>query len=116
LLVPILIWASGSEKNIQVCQNVNKKFYNGNRKVFIREVSLNNNVKHIIRYPKVSKDDEKTKFFYEDLCDYLGWTKRELKKNMDVIDVEAIKPVIAKAYAYDNKQRKTIKLKKISFK
>ena len=115
LLVPILIWLSGSEKNIEMCQKVNRKFYRGNRKVFIREVSLNNNIKNIIRYPKVNKDDDKLDFFYKDLAMYLNWSSRELKNNLSVIDMEAAKLTIANAYGYDNKQRKTLELETIDY-
>ena len=37
MLVPLLIWCSGSEKSIQVCQNINKKFFAGNRNIYIDE-------------------------------------------------------------------------------
>ena len=110
LLVPILIWLSGSEKNIEVCQRVNRRFFNGNRNIYIREVSLHNMVKHVIRYPKVAKDDEKTKFFYDDIQSYFKWTSRELTKNIGVLNINDLKPIIATAFAYDNKQRKTLKL------
>jgi len=114
LLVPILIWLSGSEKNIEQTQRVNKKFFAGNRKIYIREVSLSNSIGHIIRYPKITKDDEKTKFFNNDICKYFGWTSNELRKNITILNIEELKPVISKAYGYDNKQRRLIKLEVIN--
>ena len=114
LLVPILIWLSGSEKNIEQTQRVNKKFFAGNRKIYIREVSLSNSIGHIIRYPKIAKDDEKTKFFNNDICKYFGWTSNELRKNITILNIEELKPVISKAYGYDNKQRRLIKLEVIN--
>ena len=115
MLVPILIWASGSEKNIEACQRVNKKFLRVNRNILIVEVSLHNKLKHIIKYPKVSKDDEKTKFFYNDLANYFGWSHRELKKNLNIVDIDNYKPLIAKAFGYDNAQRKAIGLEVIQY-
>lgn len=115
LLVPLLIWASGSENNIQVCQKINKKFYNGNRNIFIDELTLNNRVRHVIRYPKVAKKDDKIDFFYEDLCKYMNWTRRELEKNISVIDLEAAKVRIAAAFGYDNKKRRLLKLEGIEY-
>lgn len=110
LLVPIMTWASGSEKNIEMCQKINKQFYRGNRNIYIREVTLNNNIAHIIRYPKVTKDDEKTKFFYDDICKLFNWTPKELQKNISTIDIDTIKVDIATSFGYDNKQRKIIGL------
>jgi len=115
LLVPLLIWASGSEKNIEKCQDINRKFFHGNRKVFISEVTLHNKCKHIIRYPKVDKDDEKTKFFYDDICEYFSWSHKELQKNLSSIDIDSIKNTIAKAFCYDNKQRRSINLEVIDY-
>lgn len=115
LLVPLLIWSSGSEKNIQVCQNINKKFFNGNRKVFISELTLNNKCKHIVKYPKITKDDEKTKFFFEDVCSYFDWTDRELQKNIFYLNLEEIKETIATTFGYNNEQRKIIKLEGLSY-
>ena len=115
LLIPILIWSSGSEKNIEMCQRINRRVFGGNANIYIREVTLHNSVKHIIKYPKVTKDDDKTKFFYEDICSYYKWTGRELKKNINVLDMEETKNVIAKAFGYDNKQRKVIGLQGIKY-
>jgi len=113
LLVPILIWLSGSEKNIEQTQRVNKKFFAGNRKIYIREVSLSNSIGHIIRYPKITKDDEKTKFFNNDICKYFGWTSNELRKNITILNIEELKPVIAKAFGYNDKERRVLKLPKL---
>jgi len=113
LLVPILIWLSGSEKNIEQTQRVNKKFFAGNRKIYIREVSLSNSIGHIIRYPKIAKDDEKTKFFNNDICKYFGWTSNELRKNITILNIEELKPVIAKAFGYNDKERRVLKLPKL---
>lgn len=113
LLVPLLNWTSGQEKSIEVCQDINKKFSRVNRKVLISELSLKNNIRHFIKYPKVLKDDEKTKFFYNDICKYFGWTSRELHKNLSTIDIELLKETIATAFGYDNKQRKLLKLQKL---
>jgi len=112
-LVPMLRWFSGSEKNIEAMQRINRKFSHGNHKVFIGEVTLNNKVTHFIKFPTVTKDDAKLHFFYNDLCAYLGWTRNELDKNFDVIDIDVYKPIIARAFAYDKKQRKELGLKAI---
>lgn len=115
LLVPILIWASGSEKNIEVCQRINRRFYAGNANIYIRELTLHNSVRHIIKYPKVAKDDEKTKFFYDDLCSYFNWSNRELQKNINILDIEKLKPILASAFGYENKQRKLLGLEGLKY-
>jgi len=108
LLVPVLRWLSGSEENITMCQEINKKFYHGNRKVFILEATLSNNIKRFIRYPTVPKDDPKLSFFYNDIAKYFGWSSRELRKNISVLKIDELKPVIARAFGYNNKQRKDV--------
>ena len=115
MLVPLLIWASGSQNSIQVCQSINRRFYNGNRKVFIRELTLSNSVGHIIKYPKVTKKDDKLNFFYEDMCKYFGWTSRELDKNISSVNIESAKVRLASAFGYDNKQRKALGLEGLNY-
>ena len=115
MLVPLLIWSSGSQKNILVAQKINRQFYRGNRKVFIDELTLNNMCNHIVKYPRVSKDDEKTAFYYTDLASYFKWSSRELQKNLSIIDIEGYKEIIARAFGYDNKQRKAIGLGAIKY-
>ncbi|MDX1279025.1 hypothetical protein [Oceanihabitans sediminis] len=113
LLIPLLIWSSGKEGNIELCQDINKKVFNVNRKVLIGELSYNNTLKHFIKYPKVSKDDDKLKFFYDDIAKYFQWTPKEVSKNIAVIDIDELKPVIAKAFGYTNKERKVLGLPKL---
>lgn len=113
LLVPLLIWVSGSEKNIEMCQRINKTFFWGNRNIYIDELTLYNTLKHIIKYPKILKDDEKTKFFYDDIATYFNWSHLELTKNINTLNIEELKPIIAKAFGYDQKQRKKLKLPKL---
>jgi hypothetical protein len=113
MLVPLLIWCSGYEKNIELCQAINRKFYKGEPTILMLELALGNKLKHFIKYPKVPKEDEKTKFFYNDICKYFDWTKNELDKNIDVINIEELKSVIAQNFGYDNKERKSIGLKKL---
>ncbi len=112
-LVPLMRWLSGDERNIEAIQDVNKKFTYVNRKILISEVTLKNSVKHFIKFPKVLKDDPKLRFFYNDLCSYLGWTTRELKTNFDVIDINSLKEEIAIAYGYDNNQRRLLGVKQL---
>jgi len=114
LFIPILNWLSGYRDNIEMCQRINKRLLsNINRKIFILEVSLFNTLHRFIRYPKSFKPDDKLDFFYIDLCKYLGWTKRELWKNSKVINMSYLTPVIARKYAYNNKERKLLSLEKI---
>ncbi|MHA1660083.1 MAG: hypothetical protein ACTSUT_13295, partial [Promethearchaeota archaeon] len=114
LFIPILNWLSGYRDNIEMCQRINKRLLsNINRKIFILEVSLSNTLHRFIRYPKSFKPDDKLDFFYTDLCKYLGWTKLELWKNSKVINMSYLTPVIARKYAYNNKERKLLSLEKI---
>ena len=108
--VPILRWCSAYEPNIELCQRINRKFYKGNQKVLIRELTLSNMLKRFISYPKMPKEDSKLDFFYKDVCKYYGWSKRELDLNMNVINIEELKPFIARKFGYDNKQRKALGL------
>jgi len=114
-LVPLLIWSSGSEKNIENAQKVNKKFFGGNRHIYIYEVSLNNNIEHFIKYPKVSKDIIKNKFFYNDICAFYGWTPKELEKNLSILNFRTLKPYIAKVFGYTEKECKLIGLEAIKY-
>ena len=111
LLIPLLKWASGDYNNIECCQKINKQIFYGNRKILILELTLSNNVRRFIRYPAVPKDDPKISFFYKDVAKYFGWTSRELWKNIHVLDMKTIKPIIAKAFGYTNKECKLIQLK-----
>jgi hypothetical protein len=112
VLVPLLIWASGSEKNIEACQDINKLFFKSDADVLVKQLTLNNKLRNFIKYPKNFKEDEKTEQFYKDLAKYFKWTTTELFKNLDVIDVEGAKEEISLHFAYDTKQRKQIGLKK----
>ena len=113
LLVPLLTWCSGYEKNINLCQAINRKLFIVEPSILMLALSLGNKLKHFIKYPKVPKEDEKTKFFYNDICKYFNWTKNELDKNINVISIEELKPIIAQNYGYDNKERKSIGLEKM---
>lgn len=112
MLVPLMVWVSGSEKNIESVQALNRMFKYVNKEILSHNLTLSTNIRHFFKYPKTPKEDEKTKFFYDDLRKYLGLSKIEFQKNISIIDVESFKETIAKTYAYDNKQRRTIKLKK----
>ena len=116
LLVPLYIWCSGYRRNIKLCQSINKQFFKVNKEILIKKLALGNKLKHFIKYPRTPKKDEKTKFFYDDVCKYYGWTVNELNKNINVINIEELKPIIAQSFGYDPKERKILKLKKIKVK
>ena len=113
LLIPLLRWVSGSHRDIELCQKINMQIFYTKQKINILEVTLSNTVRHFIKYPKVLKDEPKTTFFYDDLAKYYGWSSHELKKNLSIIDIESIKPIIANAFGYTNKERKILKLSKL---
>lgn len=113
MLVPLLVWSSGHINNIELAQKINSRFFYIPKDLNMRTLYYNNVVSHFIKYPKVPKDEPKLKFFYSDLATYYGWSLRELKKNLIVLDLNLIKPEIAKAFGYDNKQRKVIGLAKL---
>jgi hypothetical protein len=108
LLVPLMIWLSGDRNNIEVCQRVNKKILNGNRKVLIVELALSNKLTRFIKYPSSPKGDDKLDFYYNDLCKYFGWTRRELSKNLSILDLESLKEVISFNFGYENAERKKV--------
>lgn len=112
LLVPLLRWASGHEKDIELCQRINRRFFDGNSKVFIVELALYNRLDRFIQYPKKSSSKSKDDFFIDDLCKYLGWTRREFEKSESVLNVDSLKKTIAHLFGYDNKQRKLLGLPK----
>jgi hypothetical protein len=112
LFIPLLYWCSGNPNNIEVCQEINRKFYKVPGHILLCKLYFEVTPK-ITKYPKKFKEDKDTKFFYIDLAKYFGWTKAELYKNLKVIDVESMKEIIAQKFGYDNKERKLIKLKKI---
>ena len=110
LLVPLLIWLSGYEKNIEACQRINRKFFSVNRKLLILELTLYNTLKHFLAYPKGVKKDEKLEFFHIDLCRYFGWTYNEFQSNLNFLNMEEVKVEVANAFGYDDVQRKIIGL------
>ena len=110
MFVPILKWASGTARNIEMCQRINRKFKYVESSVLIKELVLKNNLRHFIKYPKSFKNDEKLDFFYSDICSYYGWTRNEFYKNLTVLDIESLKSVISLAYGYDRKQRRALGL------
>ena len=112
ILVPILIWGSGSQSNIENAQCVNRLFFNVDKDILSRKLVLNNKLHHFLKYPKAIKND-KLDFMYKDIATYFGWTDIELSKNMNVIDIEALKPLIARTFGYDNKERRKIGVNKI---
>lgn len=112
LFIPLLRWVSGNQEDIELIQQINQELERGvPTPILNRQLALNTKIRYFIKYPKVAKDDKKTKFFYEDVCRYFGWSSKELRKNINVIDIEKMKPIIAKAYGYDNFQRRAIGLK-----
>ena len=115
LFVPVFKWLSGYEKNIESFQNINTRFFYTNRKILISEVALNNMCRHFIKYPKVIKDDEKLEFFYNDICSYFDWTRNELRKNFNVLNITDLTEEIARMYAYNNKQRKLLNLEGLQY-
>ena len=112
LLVPLLRWCSGHEKDIELCQRINTRFYKGNQKLFILELALLNTLDNFIPYPKKPISTTKDGFFIDDVCKYFGWTSREFQKNSDVLDLDLLKSLIARLFGYDNKQRKLLGLPK----
>lgn len=110
MLVPMLIWSSTSEKNIETSQSVNNLFFYVNKDVLSRKLSYNNQCHNFTKYPSNKKKDDKLDFFYNDLCSYLGWTSNELMKNIETIDINKFKEIIASAFGYTDKERKIIGL------
>lgn len=110
LLVPMLVWSSVSEKNIENSQNVNTLFFYVDKDVLSRKLSYNNNCNTFAKYPSAKKEDNKLEFFYKDVCEFFGWTTRELNKNIETIDMITLKEQIAISYAYSNDQRKLLGL------
>ncbi len=116
LLVPLFRWFSGYESNIEMCNLISTVFTKVDKNILNHTLILNNKLNHFIKFPKIPKDEPKLKFFYLDLAKYYGWTVNELVKNMNVVDMEAMKEEIAKHFAYDNKERKLLKLKCLKIK
>ena len=110
LFVPLLRWLSGSIYNIEATQAINYKFKYANRKILIGELTLNNKVKHFMKFPSASKEESDIEFFYDDICRFFGWTRNELRKSINLLDMTRLSETIATNYAYDNKQRKSIGL------
>lgn len=106
--VGLMIWASGKKENIHNMNQVNKHLKWVNRNVYIAELSLLNELRGFIRSPSTNKQKEDLDFFYSDVCEYYGWTRRELEKNRFVVDWAIIKGEVARAYAYDSKQVKRL--------
>jgi len=112
MLVPLLIWTSANPNSIEICQKINRKFFKCPSAVLLQELYFNCSPR-ITKYPKGTKEDKKTLFFYLDIAKYFGWTKNELYKNLSIIDVDSMKEEIAQKFGYSNMERRAIKLKKI---
>ena len=109
LLVPLLLWTSGAHDNIEKSQEINKNFFYVSKHLLMRSLTFNS-VRGFIPFPKAKKDDEKLAFFYKDVALYFGWTTNELNKNLKIIYLEELAPIIATNFGYDNMQRKAVKL------
>ena len=115
--IPLFRWFSGHRPNIDYIQKINRKIFKISKKdILMHELVLSNTLKRFIAYPKAYKDDKNLNFFFNDLCKFYGWTRRELDLNKNVIDIENLKPIIARHYGYNNKQRKALDLKEIGLK
>lgn len=110
MLVPMLVWSSASENNIETSQDVNTLFFYVNKDVLSRKLSYNNHCKNFVKYPSGKREDDKLDFFYNDICSYFGWSNRELLKNIELLDMNSLKEKIAKSYAYSKEQKKAIGL------
>ena len=113
LLIPLFTWASGKEANIEVCEVINKYMFRVDKEVLTNTLTLNNKLRHFIKYPKATKIDSKLEFFYKDLSKKFGWSRTELNKNIHLLDLESLKEELARDFGYDDKERKLLKLKKI---
>jgi len=109
MLVPLLVWSSGSQNNIENAQSINKLFSIVDSKTLIKKLTYNNKCNHIIKYPKKTKIDKNLLFFYTDICSFFGWTYREFLKNFEILNIDILKKQISTAFAYDKKQIKLLK-------
>ena len=109
LFVPLLKWVSGSYTNIENTQRINRRFFKVNQKVLIHELTLTNNVRRFMRYPKTKKKEDKLEFFFNDVCRFFGWTRNELDIHFDLIDWKSMASVISKEFAYEDLEIKALK-------
>lgn len=107
--VGLMIWASAKRQNIENMSIVNTHMKWVDRNVYISELTLLNELSGFVRSPSAGKEDKSLDFFYNDVCDYYGWTRNELEKNRHVLDWEFLRGEISKTYAYDSKQSKSLK-------
>ena len=112
LFVPLFRWLSGSNRNIEHIQAINKSFFYTPKSVLLKQLTYNNTCKHFIKYPKSYKSNDKLLKFYQDICKIYGWTLRELYKNIEVLDLEELKERVALIFAYTKEERRSIGLRK----
>ena len=113
MLIPLMIWISGSQSNIELADKINKKLTIGNHKIYILELTYNSNINRFLRYPKIDKLKDDEKQYRLDFAKCLGWSQRELNKNINVIDLDSSKEEIAGLFGYENDTRKKLGLGKI---
>lgn len=113
LLVPLLMWCSGKEDNIENMQSINRKFFQVDKSILVSQLTLTNNLHHFIKFPKRKKKDDKINFFYENLAQMLNYSMRELWLTMSIEQADTFREEVATKYGYDNKQRRALKLGKI---
>ena len=111
LLIPLMRWFSTKELNILPIQKINERFYYGNQKVFISELSLSIVSKGFMRYPK-KVQDEYPKFFIDDVAKYYDVSSEDVLKSLSKDDLEGLKERIAVVFAYEDSERKQLGLKK----
>lgn len=103
--VGLMIWASGKHSNIHNMNIVNTHLKWVDRNIFIAELSLLNTMRTFLRSPSVGVKEKEVDFFLDDICEYYGWSRRELELNRGVLDFDFLREEIPLAFAYDKKMR-----------
>ena len=114
MFVPLFIWHSGTQKNISVCEKINKLFFNVDQKVLLHMLMLNRIKSFPSKYPKEKEEENDLEFYHNAVIKYFDWTEREFKLNF--IDNTGLRTRIARVFAFDNNQRKKLGLDEIKFK
>lgn len=107
LLVPLLIWCSGDECNIHLCQQINKQFKYVHKEVLAHCLSLKNTLTKSIKYPKKQKMSKTLIQFFEDV----GRVKKKSLKQVledDKTDVINNKDYYFRILGYNKKEQKSV--------
>ena len=117
MLYPLLRWSSGSQLDLEACNNINRYLFSVHPDIIKNWLSISLKDKNpYIKYPKATKESEDKAFELKKSLSkqFFGWSEQELSRNLDIFEYIDFS-VVADSLGIDNKQRKLLGLSTIKF-